>query len=188
MPSPLRGDHGDEHSNVSGWLFHYRRFTPGVRSPSDTTVKLDPQGEPQPDCQLRIRAEPGGQTDVDDEGYIAGAPELVVEVARSSRHYDLKQKKADYERAGAREYVVVELDPKRIHWFIRRGMRLAHLPPGPDGIYRSKVFPGLWLDPGALYAEDLDRLIQVLEQGLATPEHAAFVARLAEAGAGRKPR
>jgi len=37
------------------------------------------------------------------------------------------------------------------------------------------------LDPGAFYAEDLDRLIEMLEQGLATPDHAAFAARLAEA-------
>ena len=40
--------------------------------------------------------------------------------------------------------------------------------------------------PQALFAEDLDRLIEVLEQGLATPEHAAFVAKLAAAGAGKK--
>ena len=100
----------------------------------------------------------------------------------------MKQKKADYERAGVVEYVVVELDPDRIHWFIRRGQRFAQMRPGPDGIYRSRVFPGLWLDPKALFAEDLDRLIEVLEQGLATPEHAAFVAKLAAAGAGRKTR
>jgi len=86
------------------------------------------------------------------------------------------------------EYVVVELEPNRIHWFTRRGVRFAQLRPGPDGIYRSKVFPGLWLDPEALYAEDLDRLIQVLEQGLATPEHVAFGAKQAEAGARRTPR
>jgi hypothetical protein len=55
------------------------------------------------------------------------------------------------------------------------------LRPGPDGIYRSKIFPGLWLDPQALFADDLDRLIEVLEQGLATPEHEAFVAKLARA-------
>jgi Uma2 family endonuclease len=188
MPSPLGDDHGEEDNNVSGWLFHYKRLTPGVRSPNDATVKLDAQAEPQPDCQLRIPRELGGQTYIDDEGYVAGAPELVVEVARSSRYYDLTQKKADYERAGVREYVVVELNPNRVHWFIRRGTRFAHLRPGPDGIYRSKVFPGLWLDPEALYAQDLDRLIEVLNQGLATPEHAAFVAKLAAAGAGRKPR
>jgi Uma2 family endonuclease len=183
MPSPVSDDHGEPDSNVSGWLFYYKLFTPGVRSPKDTTVKLDPKGEPQPDCQLRIPGELGGQTRVDAEGYITGAPELVVEVARSSRDYDLNQKKADYERAGVREYVVVELDPDRIHWFIRRGSRFARLRPGPDGIYRSKVFPGLWLDPEALFAEDLDRLIRVLEEGLATPEHAAFVAKLAAASA-----
>ncbi len=51
----------------------------------------------------------------------------------------------------------------------------------PDGIYRSETFPGLWLDARALYAEDLQRLIEVLDQGLATPEHAAFAAKLAEA-------
>lgn len=188
MPSPLSADHGAEHINVSGWLFHYKRFTPAVHGASDATVKLGPRGEPQPDCQLRIPAELGGRTLVDEDGYIAGPPELIVELARSSRRYDLKEKKADYERAGVREYVVVEFDPDRIHWFIRRGERFVRLRPGADGIYRSKVFPGLWLDPEALFAEDLDRLIQVLEQGLATPEHAAFVAKLAKAGAGRKPR
>jgi hypothetical protein len=180
-PSPVSGDHGEPHSDVTGWLFHYKRYTPGVRSPSDTTVKLDPKGEPQPDNQLRIPAELGGQTVVDEEGYITGPPELVAEIARSSRRFDLKEKKADYERAGVREYVVVELDPDRIHWFARRGNRFKDLRPGPDGVYRSEAFPGLWLDPHALFGEDLNRLIQVLEQGLATPEHAAFVAKLAEA-------
>ena len=138
-------------------------------------------------AHLRIPEKLGGQTRI-ERGYIVGAPELVIEISRSSRDYDLKQKKADYERTGVREYIVVELDPDRIHWFIRRGQRFGQMRPGPDGIYRSRVFPGLWLDPEALFAEDLDRLIEVLEQGLATPEHAAFVAKLAAAGAGRKPR
>ena len=72
------------------------------------------------------------------------------------------------------------LDPDQIHWFIRREDRFEDLPPWPDGIYRSEIFRGLWLDPAALYAEALDRLIEVLDQGLASPEHAAFAARLAQ--------
>src|SRR5207248_180925 len=175
---PMRRDHGGTSRIVSGWLLYYQWKTLGLPGEDGGTVKLDAQGEPQPDHQLRIPAEMGGQTHIDDEGYITGAAELIVEIARSSRYYDLKQKKEDYERAGVRESLVVELDPNRIHWFIRRGDHFKKLPPGPDGIYRSKVFPGLWLDPEALYAEDLDRLIEVLEQGLATPQHAAFVARL----------
>src|SRR5438034_23129 len=54
---------------------------------------------------------------------------------------------------------------------------------GPDGILRSQVFPGLWLDPVALLQLDSHRVTEVLRQGLATPEHAAFVAKLA-AGTG----
>ncbi len=181
MPSPLRDDHGEIDNDVSGWLFHYKCHTPGVRSPNNATVKLDRKGESQPDTQLRIPAELGGQSSVNAEGYITGAPELVVEIARSSRAYDLGVKKLDYERAGVREYVVVELEPNRIHWFIRRGEQFEEWPAGPDGVYRSEVFPGLWLDPQALYSEDRHRLIDVLGEGLATPQHAAFVAQLAEA-------
>jgi Uma2 family endonuclease len=185
MPSPLSFDHGEEANDLGGWLFYYKLFTPGVSSPNDATVKLDPKGEPQPDGQLLIPAELGGQSRIDDEGYIAGAPELIVEVSRSSRSYDLNQKKADYERAGVREYLVVELDPDVIHWFIRRGRRFTDLPPRPDGVHRSEIFPGLWLDGEALFAEDRRRLIRVLKRGLRSPEHAAFVAKLARAKGGR---
>jgi Uma2 family endonuclease len=181
MPSPLGYDHCEEDSDFGGWLFYYKVFTPGVCSPLNATVKLYAKGEPQPDCQLFIPVELGGQVRIDEDRYVTGAPELIAEISRSSRHFDLTKKKDDYERAGVREYVVVELDPDRIHWFIRRGDRFEELFAGPDGIYRSEVFPGLWLDPVALYAEDRMRLIRVLEQGLATPEHAAFAARLAEA-------
>ncbi len=184
MPSPMRGDHGMEGRIVAGWLFYYQLKTPGVKGADGATVKLDQQGEPQPDCQLFIAPDLGGQISLDPEGYFAGAPELIVEISRSSRAFDLGAKKADYERASVQEYVVVELDPDQIHWFIRRADRFADLPPGPDGVYRSEVFPGLWLDPAALYSEDLARLIEVLDQGLATPEHAAFLTRLEKASQG----
>jgi Uma2 family endonuclease len=188
MPSPMRGDHGEWSRIVSGWLDDYERFTPGVRGGDGSTVKLDPEGEPQPDHQLRIPAELGGRSGVDADGYLTGGPELIVEVARSSRFYDLNQKKANYERAGVREYVVVEIDPDHIHWFIHRGEHFEDLRAGPDGIYRSQVFPGLWLDERALYAFDRPRLYRVLRQGVRSPEHAAFAARMAPARRRRKPR
>ena len=180
MPSPLRDDHGEASDNVAGWLFNYRRATRGIRGGGSPTVKLGHYGEPQPDSLLRIPEELGGQCRV-VEGYLTGAPEFVVEVARSSREHDLGLKKRDYERAGVLEYLVVELDPNRIHWFTRQGDRFVSMAPGPDGLFRSEVFPGLWLDPAALFAGDLDGLIAALDRGLATPEHAAFVARLSQA-------
>ena len=66
----------------------------------------------------------------------------------------------------------------QIHWFVLREGRYVTHPPGPDGIFRSMVFPGLWLDPAALFADDLDALIATLDRGLATPEHAVGRGRL----------
>ena len=40
-----------------------------------------------------------------------------------------------------------------ISWFIRRGDRFEGLRPGEDGLYRSEIFPGLWLDPAAFWAK-----------------------------------
>jgi Uma2 family endonuclease len=184
MPSPPSDDHGGIDCDVSGWLFHYRLSTPGLRGGANSTVKLGDYGEPQPDRILRIPEERGGLSRIVDH-YITGPPELIVEVARSSRAFDLGAKKRDYERAGVPEYVVVELDPDRVHWFVLREGRYGEQPAGPDGFFRSVIFPGLWLDPAALYADDPNGLIAALERGLATPEHAAFVARLT--GAGRGP-
>lgn len=182
MPSPLTIEHGDRDSSVSDWLGHYRRFTKAIGKALNATVQLDDFGESQPDCHLRIPEELGGQTRIVD-GYVVGPPELVVEVGKSSRRIDLGPKKADYERAGVPEYLFVGVDPDEILWFIRRGGRFLRLEEGLDGILRSEVFPGLWLDPRAMLAGDIDRVYEVLDQGLATPEHAAFVDRLAKAKA-----
>src|SRR3954468_24776166 len=109
MPSPLRTDHGKSSFDVAGWLFTYKFRTPNVEGAENATVKLDFAGEVQPDCLLFIPSEFGGRSRIDANGYLAGAPELIVEVSRSSRRFDLGVKKADYERAGVQEYLVVEL-------------------------------------------------------------------------------
>jgi Uma2 family endonuclease len=178
MSSPVGPSHGEKVSVLTTWLGYYRLGMPGLSSGCDSTTKLDDRAEPQPDIHLRILPEYGGQTRI-EQGYIAGAPELVVEVAQSSKPIDLGDKLEDYRRTGVLEYVVVTLDPDAVHWFVRRGDRFEKLAPGPDGVYRSEIYPGLWLDPEALFADDLQGLIATLARGKATPEHAAFAAELA---------
>ncbi|GAC1320572.1 MAG: hypothetical protein NVSMB14_16530 [Isosphaeraceae bacterium] len=122
----------------------------------------------------------GGQSRL-VEKFIKGAPELVVEVSLSTRRLDLDARKLDYERSGVLEYLFIGVEPDEVVWFVRRGERFDQLAPDADGIFRSEAFPGLWLDPAALFASDGRGLIATLERGLATPEHAAFVARLEQA-------
>jgi Uma2 family endonuclease len=180
MPSPLRLDHGDTNHCVDMWLGYYEESTSGVRTSLNASTFLCDEGEPQPDLLMRILPECGGQTRVID-GYLDGPPELVVEISRSSRTFDLGPKYLDYERAGVLEYIVVGLEPDEVFWHVRRDDRFARVAPDADGLFRSAVFPGLWLDPEALFASDRRRLRSVVEQGVATPEHAAFVAKLAAA-------
>ena len=100
-------------------------------------------------------------------------------MASSSRSIDLGDKRTDYERTGVLEYIVVALDPDEVFWHVRRDGRFVSVPPDQDGLFRSQSFPGLWLDPRALFANDGLELIAVLERGLATPDHTAFADRLA---------
>ncbi len=176
MPSPVRVDHhGAPHSSLVMWLVTYRAYTPGVRAGDNTTVRLDEINEPQPDATLFIVR--GGQARVDEDDYLAGAPELVAEVSSTRVAQDLGPRLEAYRRNGIREYVVWRVDDAAIDWFVLRGQQYELLPL-TEGVYRSEVFPGLWLRPAALVAEDLPAVLQVLQEGIASAEHAAFVARL----------
>lgn len=179
MPAALRRPHGRSSGLLVRWLGAYEDETPGVELYDNTTTIMGEDSEPQPDACLIFQPECGGQMRVTEEDYLQGAPEFVGEVASSTEAYDLHSKKRDYERAGVNEYLVVALRQQMVFWFVNRGGRFAEQPPDADGVLRSEVFPGLWLDPEALIALRGRRVLEVLRQGLATPEHAAFVADLA---------
>lgn len=155
----------------------YFAATRGVDLAGNVTVLLPPDDEPEPDAVLIIKPAHGGQTR-DNDGYVAGAPELIVEVASSSVSYDLHAKYETYQRQGVREYVVVVLRDREVRWFVLEQGRFVPLPADEDGVFRSKVFPGLWLDAAALLDGDARKMLEVVERGIATSEHAAFVERL----------
>lgn len=179
MGSPVNHErHGKPHFHLFGWLVPYWTDTPGVDGGDNSSLRLDLDNMPQPDAFLYVLPELGGQARIAEDGYIEGALELVAEVASSSVSYDLHAKLNAYLRNGVREYIVWRVRERAIDWFVLREGRFEPLPPGPGGIYRSEVFPGLWLDPAALIRGDMAAVARVAQQGLATPEHAAFAARL----------
>jgi Uma2 family endonuclease len=142
---------------------------------------LDPESAPQPDGLLFIRPDHGGQVKFDDEGYIVGAPDLVAEVAASSASYDLHDKLEAYRRNGVRDYLVCRIFDQQTDWFVLREGRYEPIVPAADGSLRSTVFPGLWLDSAAVLRGDLPAVLASGQQGLNSPEHAAFAARLRQA-------
>lgn len=177
-PAPLSRAHGVYHALVMTWLGHYWIATPGTSTWDNATTILGPESEPQPDAALIIKPASGGQTGLTADDYVTGAPELVVEVALSSASIDLHAKRRDYEQAGVLEYIVVVLRQRLIRRFVLQQGTYHEPAADADGIVRSHVFPGLWLHAEALLQLDGVRLMEVLRQGLATPEHARFVHQL----------
>jgi len=178
MPSPVSLEgHAVPHVQFITWLGTYWASTPGVQAGDNGTLRLDLDNEPQPDAFLRILPEFGGQSKTVDD-YVEGAPELVAEVAASSASYDLHDKLNAYRRNRVLEYIVWRVWDRAIDWFVLEAGRYQAAKPNDAGLYQSKTFPGLWLDPAALLRGDLARVIQVVQQGLATPEHAEFVKKL----------
>ncbi len=179
MPSPVRLlSHGRPHAHLIGWLVHYEAHTPGVMTADNATTRLDLDNEPQPDGVLFIDPGRGGQARISPDDYLEEGPELVGEVAASSASYDLHAKFHVYRRNRVLEYLVWRVLDRALDWFVLREGQYERLPPDANGLLRSRVFPGLWLDPTALVRSDLATVLAVLDQGLASPDHAAWVARL----------
>jgi Uma2 family endonuclease len=180
MPSPVKLDqHGTPHAYVSTWLTTYMAGTPGIRVASDATVRLDLDNEPQPDGVLLIDPKRGGQSRKSSDGYIEGAPELVVEVSSSSASIDRNQKFQAYRRNGVLEYIIWRVRERQIDWFGLRDGDFLPLEPDAQGVLRSRVFPGIDLDAPAMLDDDIAKALETLRRGMAGDEHRAFVERLA---------
>ncbi|MGD2183331.1 Uma2 family endonuclease [Lusitaniella coriacea] len=180
MASPLRFEpHAEPHSDLMGWLWTYKIATPGVRLGDNPTVRLDLDNEPQPDVVLLIDPASGGQSRFSQDGYIEGAPELVVEIAASSAAIDLHAKKRAYRRNGIKEYIVWQVLDERLSWFYLEKGEYLDLPVDENGILRSRVFPGLWLAVSELLGGKMQQVLTALQQGLSSAEHKGFVQDLA---------
>ena len=109
-PGPVGLDHGEAHVPVIVWLSYYAERTPGVRAMDNATTILGWKSEPQPNGLLRILPEYGGRT-WNEGGFVHGALELVVEIAKVTCYADFGPKLDDYQRAGVTEYVIRAIRP-----------------------------------------------------------------------------
>lgn len=178
IPSPIRVEHMEADLVVLTWPGVYVAATPGVRGGGDGSVRLDADNEVQPDTLLRIEAACGGQSRIAADGFIEGAPELVVEIAGSSASYDLHTRMHVYPRTGVREYIVWRVYDRALDWFVLEEGRFVAQLPDADGVLHSRCFPGLWLPVAAILAGKLAEVLTTVQQGVQSEAHAAFVAQL----------
>jgi Uma2 family endonuclease len=163
IASPLSFEtHAEPHADLIIWLGTYKVATPKVKLGDNPTVHLDLDNQPQPDAILLIDASAGGQTFIGEDGYIEGAPELAVEVAASSASIDLGDKKRAYRRNGVKEYLVWQVFDRRIDWFSLQNGDYVSLLADENGVIRSQVFPGLWLQVNAMLENNMPQVLSVL--------------------------
>ena len=181
---PVGKRHGMAHMPLNTLLFTYEAATPGIETGDNATIILGPRSQPQPDAYVRILREAVGQSKTtSDDYYVEGPPELVIEMAHATRAIDFHKKRLDYAKYGVLEYLVLNLEDSTLNHFDLTSD--SQVSPDSDGIMRVRSFPGLWIDPVALIARDHQRMMATLQQGLASPEHAAFVRKLAAADGGK---
>ena len=178
MPSPVGPDHGTMENNLAGWLYTYKLHTPGCAVANNTTWLMLEGEAPQPDVSLWILPRRKKRATKRSK-LLEGAPGFLAEVCVSRTAYDLHQKLEVYQEAGVEEYLAVLMREREVRWHRLSRGRLRALPAPEDGVYRSAAFPGLWLDAAALLSDDLLRVQEMLQEGIHSPEHDAFVKRLA---------
>jgi Uma2 family endonuclease len=186
MASPAREEHSQPEFLLGYLVSAYSFETPFVEARPNMTVNLGPGSMAHPDWYLRIEKSAGGRAAVGADKFLNTAPELVIEVAVTSASYDLHSKKDAYEQAGAAEYIVWEALDFQLRAFVFTATGFQPAEPDSDGIYKSRVFPGLWIHVAALTSGDKETLKATLQRGLESLEHAAFVAELKRRAEGTK--
>jgi len=74
-----------------------------------------------------------------------------------------------------REFLAWMTGAKRLVWWELREGEYQEIVQQPDGVLKSAVLPGLWLDVQALLRGDKKAVLATLRQGLDSPDHRAFL-------------
>lgn len=177
MASPVHSGHQRCEKILSRILDRFELETPGIEYLCEQTLHLGDDTTLEPDLLARVLPHFGGKCLDTPDGFLSGPPELVIEVSGSSLTNDLNRKRRVYARFGVREYLVFDLADHVCRWFDLTTS--TELEIDIDHICRLKSMPGCWLAIDAIFNDDFRQSIPVIQAGLASPEHRAFVEELA---------
>lgn len=180
VASPVRiSTHAEPHAVLISLLGNFVLTTPGTRMADNGSVRIDAENEPQPDICLWIDVEGKEQARIDEDDFLSGAPDLIIEVSGSSASYDLHDKLEMYQYNGVREYGVWRTYDGAFDWFRLEKDEFIAIEPDESGVIASSAFPGLWLNVKALLEGRLADVMADLQAGLQSDEHRQFVEWLA---------
>jgi Uma2 family endonuclease len=178
VASPVSSHHSIPHARIMLWLGLYELATPSTIVCDNGTLVMNDANELQPDAMLLLNSSVGGGCALAD-GYVRGVPELVVEVSHTTESLDRVSKRRVYESLGVAEYLVVLVASQSVEWWSQTANGFVALKADRNGRFKSKAFPGLWLTPSGIVDASTQQLANTLHEGLASPDHARFVAKLA---------
>ena len=88
---------------------------------------------------------------------LTGVPDMVVEIlSPSTRGHDRRRKKQRYERAGIREFWIVDPETRQIEQFVLHNGRYG-VPKVATRRLRLEVLPGVGIDLASLFAPPMER-------------------------------
>jgi Uma2 family endonuclease len=157
-------------NELNGWLYRligdYVELNDlGKVYVSRVAFRLSDTNGPEPDIAF-VRNE---RLDSVRRGNVEGPPDLAVEiVSPDSIERDYEKKRHQYERAGVREYWIVdEMEEKVTLLRLEKGKFREARP--RKGVFTSKVLPGFWLRTAWLWQQPLPKKMEVLREILAGP-------------------
>ncbi|MDZ7344466.1 MAG: Uma2 family endonuclease [candidate division KSB1 bacterium] len=133
----------------------------GIVGGATMTIRLTKYQGPEPDVffihKNRLR--------IVEEKYVAGPPDLCVEViSQSSRQIDRGRKFVLYADHGVREYWIVDPLRHTVECYENQTGEWVEVKPDEQGRMHSKALPGFWLKPEWLMVFPFPPVLKTLRQ------------------------
>jgi Uma2 family endonuclease len=165
IASPENTDANDLFLWLSVVIYSYvERKKLGYVFGSRVAFRLDQRNGPEPDIAF-VSEENANRI---NRGRVAGPPDLAIEmVSPESIERDYQQKRRQYQRAGVREYWIIDEDEQTIT-LLRLNPRRRYREVRPRrGRFHSNVLSGFYLDPDWLWQEPRPFAIEIAQQLIA---------------------
>jgi len=157
----------DQHDDLTGWLrtlaqtFVEEREAGRVKGP-EFMVRLPRQRRRRMPDLLFVQS---AREHLIRTNHVEGAPDLIVEVvSQDSIARDWRQKYLEYERAGVREYWIIDPMAQRVEAYESgKGSKYKQIPERDEKI-SSAILAGFYLRPRWLFARRLPRITSCLRE------------------------